>query len=59
MVTVNGAREESQFYESGDQLSIMCNFDGVYLDLRRVDQRGRENTLLTITQYEQIIVQEG
>ena len=58
-VTVNALSEENQFYESGDQLSIMCDFDGVYLDLRRVDQRGRENTLLTIANEEPFIVEEG
>jgi len=58
-VTVNASSDENQFYESGDQLSIMCDFDGVYLDLRRVDQRGRENTLLTITKEAPFIVEEG
>ena len=44
------ATEAEVFLESGGQLSISCDFDGVYLDLRRVDERGRESTLLTITQ---------
>ncbi|CBY23668.1 unnamed protein product [Oikopleura dioica] len=56
--SVKASNEKRLFYESGDQLSIICNFDGVYLDLRRVDENGRENTLLTITQ-NPFIVEEG
>ncbi|CAG5109837.1 Oidioi.mRNA.OKI2018_I69.chr2.g4320.t1.cds [Oikopleura dioica] len=44
-----GATEAEVFLDSGGQLSISCDFDGVYLDLRRVDERGRESTLLTMT----------
>ncbi|CBY33791.1 unnamed protein product [Oikopleura dioica] len=56
--SVKALNEKRLFYESGDELSIICDFDGVYLDLRRVDENGRENTLLTITQ-NPFIVEEG
>ena len=56
--SVKASNEKRLFYESGDELSIICDFDGVYLDLRRVDENGRENTLLTITQ-NPFIVEEG